>query len=302
MSIAFTFPGQGAQTVGMGADFFSSNLCQIANETVGFDLLGAMKDGPAETLQRTVVCQPALFLHSALVLEALTSNGKAPTADWYLGLSLGEYTALYAAGVLSFADAMRALKVRGQSMQEACDRTSGTMVSVLGLEDDQVVQICDQERGDGILQAANFNCPGQVVVSGDVITVERAIAAFKAAGAKRALPLKVAGAYHSPLMESAKEPLRNCLEKISLGGDATKVISNVTGLPHKNDTVVDALVEQITSPVRWTQSIQWLVQEKGLDRMLELGTGNALCGMCKRISTSINSTAVSTAEQLKDFF
>lgn len=296
MSTAFIYPGQGAQAVGMGSDFFDSPLAAQANDICGFDLVGIMKEGPEDQLQLTSICQPALFLHSALVLEALGEN--TPSAQWHLGLSLGEYSALYGSGAMSFEAVMKALVVRGRAMQEACEASEGGMVSVLGLEDEKVEAVCDEARGDDVLQAANYNSPGQIVVSGSKAALERSLPLFKEAGARRAMPLKVAGAFHSPLMAPAAEALKVALAEVSIGSECANVISNVTAAPHDPSTVVEGLVDQITAPVRWSQSISNLVEKEGVSSFCEWGTGRILSGLVKRISRDVTLSAAGSKEEI----
>lgn len=298
MKSAFVYPGQGAQALGMAADFLGSELVKEANEVCGFDLAKIMSEGPEDLLMSTSYCQPALFLHSALVLEALEQRGSKLEADWHLGLSLGEYSALYGAGAMSFGDVMKALVVRGKAMQEACDLVKSGMVSVLGLNEEQVVSVCDQARGDGVLQAANFNAPGQIVVSGDLEALDRSLPLFKEAGARRAMPLKVAGAFHSPLMAPAADVLRETLESCEINDNCAKVISNVTAAPHDPAKVVDTLVDQITASVRWSQSIESLIQERGIGQFCEWGTGKVLSGLIKRTSKEVALCAAGSLEEL----
>jgi len=300
MTLAFVYPGQGAQGIGMGADFLESPLAKTANEICGFDLVKAMKEGPEEALQSTSICQPALFLHSALVLEALKERGKLEEADFHLGLSLGEYSALYGAGAMSFEDVMKALVVRGSAMQEACKEVDSGMVSVLGLDEETIAKVCDQAREDGVLQGANFNAPGQIVVSGDKAAIERSLSLFKEAGARRALPLGVAGAFHSPLMTSAAHAVREVLTGMKIGPECNKVISNVTAAPHDPETVVETLVRQITAPVRWSQSIEKLISGNGVSRFCEYGTGRVLSGLIKRVSKEVSLENVGSLDDLGD--
>lgn len=287
MKTAYVFPGQGAQKVGMASDFYDSELCQTANEICGFDLLSVMRDGPVESLTSTTYCQPALFLHSALVLEGMKREGIDLSPEYFLGLSLGEYSALYASGVLSFEDTMKALAVRGKAMQDACEQNKGGMVAVTGAEDQVVIEACDEARGEQVLQAANFNAPGQIVMSGELEALERASEILKGKGVRRVMALNVAGAFHSPLMKPAADTLKNCLETLSFQAGAEKVISNVTARPHEQASLIEGLVEQITAPVAWTSSIQWLATEQKVERFVELGTGKVLSGLIKRISPDV---------------
>jgi [acyl-carrier-protein] S-malonyltransferase len=299
MSKAFVYPGQGAQALGMGSDFWESPLAQEANEVCGFDLIKVMREGPEENLQSTAYCQPALFLHSALVLEAMAAKGLSVDANWHLGLSLGEYSALYGAGAMSFSDVMKALVVRGKAMQDACLQVKSGMVSVLGLDEAQVVSVCDQAREGGVLQAANFNAPGQIVVSGDLEALDRSLPLFKEAGARRAMPLKVAGAFHSPLMAPAQDALREVLETCEINDNCAKVISNVTAKPHDPAVVVDSLVGQITASVRWSQSIESLIEEESVNTFCEWGTGKVLSGLIKRVSKEVQLCAAGSLAELE---
>jgi [acyl-carrier-protein] S-malonyltransferase len=299
MKTAFVYPGQGAQALGMGSDFWESPLAQEANEVCGFDLVKVMRDGPEELLQSTAYCQPALFLHSALVLEALAAKGVDLKPEFHLGLSLGEYSALYGAGAMSFADVMKALVVRGKAMQDACSQVKSGMVSVLGLDEAQVVAVCDQARESGVLQAANFNAPGQIVVSGDLEALDRSLPLFKEAGARRAMPLKVAGAFHSPLMAPAEDALREVLESCDINENCAKVVSNVTAQPHDPAVVVDTLVNQITASVRWSQSIESLINEREIASFCEWGTGKVLSGLIKRVSKEVQLCAAGSLEELE---
>jgi [acyl-carrier-protein] S-malonyltransferase len=299
MSKAFVYPGQGAQALGMGSDFWESPLAQEANEVCGFDLIQVMREGPQELLQSTAYCQPALFLHSALVLEAMKAKGLSADASWHLGLSLGEYSALYGAGAMSFSDVMKALVVRGKAMQDACEQVKSGMVSVLGLDEEQIAAVCDQARQGGVLQAANFNSPGQIVVSGDLEALDRSLPLFKEAGARRALPLKVAGAFHSPLMAPAQDALRKVLESCEINDHCAKVISNVTAKPHDPAVVVDALVGQITAPVRWSQSIESLIDSEGVTMFCEWGTGKVLSGLIKRVSKDVQLCSAGSLAELE---
>lgn len=301
MKTAFVYPGQGAQTTGMGVDFFESELAKQANDICGFDLCKVMTEGPEDLLQSTTYCQPALFLHSALVLDALKQSGQSTHADFHLGLSLGEFSALYACGAMSFENVMKALAIRGKAMQDACETHPGGMVSVLGLEDQVIEDVCDRAREDGVLQGANYNAPGQVVISGDAAALERAIPLMKEAGARRALPLKVAGAFHSPLMAPAAEKLEAFLRTCEIGPESTKVITNVSALQHEPDRVCETLVKQLTSPVRWSKSISNLIENETVDSFLELGTGKILSGLIKRVSKDVKIQSISNRDELQAY-
>lgn len=301
MKTAFVYPGQGAQTTGMGADLLDSDLAKQANDICGFDLCQVMQEGPEDLLQSTTYCQPALFLHSALVLEAFQKSEQKTEADFHLGLSLGEFSALYACGAMSFEDVMKALVIRGKAMQEACETNPGGMVSVLGLEDQTIEEVCDAAREDGVLQGANYNAPGQVVISGDAAALERAIPLMKEAGARRALPLKVAGAFHSPLMAPAAEKLAAFLSTCQIGAQSAKVITNVSAEAHDPEKVCETLVKQLTSPVRWSKSISNLIENQNVTSFLELGTGKILSGLIKRVSKDVEIQAISNLEELQAY-
>jgi len=302
LKTAFVYPGQGAQAMGMGADFLDSPLARQADEICGFELSKIMTDGPEELLQSTAYCQPALFLHSALVCEALQQQQPEFHADYHLGLSLGEFSALYGCGAMSFSDVMQALVIRGKAMQSACDTNPGGMVSILGLDDEVIEAVCDRARENGVLQGANYNAPGQVVISGDNAALERAIVLMKEAGARRVLPLKVAGAFHSPLMAPAAEVLKDFLKNCSINSKAATVISNVSAQAHDPAIVVETLVRQLTSPVRWSQSISNLVDQQAVKKFVELGTGKILSGLIKRISKDVELKAISNREELISCF
>ncbi len=301
MNTAFIYPGQGAQTLGMGAEFFESDLAKKADDICGFELCKVMTEGPEELLQSTSYCQPALFLHSALVLEAVKNKFPDLDSNYHLGLSLGEFSALYGCGAMSFETVMKALAIRGKAMQDACETVPSGMVSVLGLEDAVIDEVCDKAREGGVLQGANFNAPGQIVISGDKEALERAIPLMKEAGARRALPLKVAGAFHSPLMASAAETLKAYLETCEIGPQASKVISNVNAEAHHPEKVVETLVTQLTSPVRWSKSISNLIEKDNVDSFLELGTGKILSGLVKRVSREVSTQSISNLAELESF-
>jgi len=298
MKTAYIFPGQGAQKVGMASDFYGSELGVKANDICGFDLIKIMREGPQEALTSTTYCQPALFLHSALVLEAMEKQGVSLDPQYFLGLSLGEYSAMYAAGAMSFEDVLKALVVRGSAMQEACENEPGGMLTVIGLDDEVVVESCESAREDSVLQAANFNAPGQIVLSGRSDALERVQEILKEKGARRVMALNVAGAFHSPLMQSAADKLKSCLSAMTINSGVEKVVSNVTARPHDPETIVETLVNQITAPVRWTSSIQWLAEEQNIDTFCELGTGKVLSGLVKRIASEVDRKNADCAEDI----
>ena len=288
---AFVFPGQGAQFVGMGKDLYEGNalareLFEKANEILGYRITDIMFEGTDEELRQTKVTQPAVFLHSVIRALCLGEDFKpAMTA----GHSLGEFSALVAAGALSFEDGLRLVYARAMAMQKACEMAPSTMAAIIGLADDKVEQICAEvsQEGHGVVVPANYNCPGQLVISGNVEAIGLACERIKAAGAKRALPLKVGGAFHSPLMQPAKEELQQAIEQTQFNAPACPVYQNVDGKPHVDPSEIKAnLIAQLTSSVRWTQCVQSMIAD-GADDFTECGPGKALQGMISRISRDV---------------
>ena len=284
MKTAIVFPGQGSQFPGMGKDLYDANeqaraLFERANEVLGFRITDDMFFGTEDALRQTRVTQPAIFLHS--VARFLHSGEDFP-ADMVAGHSLGEFSALVANGTLAFEDALRLVAARAQAMQEACEKVPGTMAAVLGLEDAKVEEIC--AGIDGVVVPANYNCPGQLVISGALDAVNAACEQLKAAGAKRALLLPVGGAFHSPLMEPAREKLAAAIEATTFHEPHCPVYQNVTAYAVTDkDAIRRHLVEQLTAPVRWTQSVQAMVND-GAGRFLECGPGKVLQGLVKKIA------------------
>ena len=281
---ALLFAGQGAQVVGMGKDFAerfptARELFQRANDTLNYDLAAICFSGPEADLTKTEHAQPGIYLVSWVALQLLKDQVPGLTFQAAAGLSLGEFTALAAAGVISFEDGLRVVRARGEFMQQACEATEGSMAAIIGLDEPATRAICE-EAG---VELANLNCPGQLVISGETAAITKACDLAKAKGAKRALPLSVAGAYHSKLMASAQPKLRDALAQVPLNIPAMPVISNVTARPHGTPAEIHArLVEQVTSSVRWEESIRYLLAE-GFTRFIELGPGAALSGFMKRI-------------------
>lgn len=288
---AFVFPGQGAQFPGMGKDLFESSAIakerfHQANEILGFEITEIMFGEDAEALKQTKVTQPAIFLHSTILSEVM---GDRFQPEMVAGHSLGEFSALVAAGVFSFEEGLSLVSERALAMQAACNETPGTMAAILGLEDEKVESIC--ESTPGVVIPANYNCPGQLVISGAVDAVENACEAFKEAGARRALLLPVGGAFHSPLMEPAKARLAKAIENTTFNAPSCAVYQNVTAKGTLNaDEIKSNLVAQLTAPVRWTQSVQQMIADGAL-HFTEVGPGKVLQGLVKKIDRHIETAS-----------
>jgi [acyl-carrier-protein] S-malonyltransferase len=297
---ALLFAGQGAQTVGMGKDLaaaFPSAKAWFdrANTALGYDLAGICFNGPDAELTKTEHAQPGIFLVSWVAFELLKERVPSLKFDATAGLSLGEFTALTAAGAMSFEDGLRVVRQRGQFMQEACDVTQGGMAAVIGLDEALTREACVEA---GVV-LANLNCPGQLVISGAADKIEKACELAKAKGARKAIPLPVAGAYHSPLMASAQPKLQAELAKATLSAPSVPVISNVNAQPHTTPDQISArLVEQVTSSVRWEESMRYLLAQ-GFTRFIELGPGTALGGFMKRIDKSAQMLNVADVASLE---
>lgn len=297
---ALLFAGQGAQNVGMGKDLAEAfptakSLFDQANKILGYDLTSVCFNGPEEELTKTENAQPGIFLVSWIALQLLKEQAPNLAFEAAAGLSLGEFTALSAAGALSFEDGIRVVRQRGKFMQEACDATQGGMAAIIGLDEAQTREVCDASG----VELANLNCPGQIVISGAADKIEAACEAAKAKGAKRALPLTVAGAYHSQLMAAAQPKLKAELDAIAINAPAVPVISNVTAEPHgAADRIGATLVAQVTSSVRWEASVRLLLGQ-GFTRFIELGPGNALSGFMKRIDRDAVMLNVADAASLE---
>ncbi|MEJ7646688.1 MAG: ACP S-malonyltransferase [Chryseolinea sp.] len=288
---AYIFPGQGAQFTGMGNDLYKSapsakKLFDQANEILGFDLTKIMFTGSAEEQKQTQVTQPAIFLHS--VALALTSETFLP--NMVAGHSLGEFSALVASGALSFEDGLRLVSKRAIAMQRACEINPSTMAAIIGLDDQKVEEICASI--DDVVVPANYNCPGQLVISGTMKGIEVACEKLKAAGARRALPLQVGGAFHSPLMEPARAELADAIAATSFKSPVCPVYQNVNATPSSDvDTIKKNLIDQLTSPVRWTQSVQYMVKD-GADVFIECGPGKVLQGLVKKIADGVEAKSL----------
>ena len=279
---AYVFPGQGAQFPGMAKDLYDNvplakKMLEEANDILGFRITDIMFEGTADDLKATKVTQPAIFLHSTVLALCLNIQ-----PDMVAGHSLGEFSALAAAKAMKFEDALRLVAIRAREMQKCCEQVPGLMAAIIGLSNEQVEEICAATEGTVI--PANYNCDGQIVISGEKEAVEKACEAAKAAGAKRALPLAVSGAFHSPLMEPARIELGKAIETTEIVAPVCPVYQNVTGRPETDpEAIKKNLLDQLTSPVRWTQSVKNMLVE-GADHFIELGPGNVLQGLVKRIS------------------
>lgn len=284
---AYVFPGQGAQFVGMGKALYDTNaeareLFERANEILGFRITDLMFEGTEEDLKQTKVTQPAVFLHSVILAKSLGDDFKP---EMTAGHSLGEFSALVAAGALSFEDGLRLVAARANAMQKACELKPSTMAAVLALPDEKVEEIC--ESVPGVVVCANYNCPGQLVISGEVEAIDEACAKCTEAGAKRALKLKVGGAFHSPCMEPARQELAEAIAATEFHTPVCPVYQNVDARPHTDPEEIKAnLIAQLTAPVRWTQSVQTMVAD-GADDFTELGPGKVLQGLVAKIARGV---------------
>lgn len=292
---AFVFPGQGAQFVGMGKDLYENNalakeLFDKANEVLGFRITDIMFDGTADELKQTKVTQPAVFLHS--VISALCM-GDEFLPDMVAGHSLGEFSALTAAGALSFEDGLKLVHARALAMQKACEKASGTMAAVIALPDEKIEEVCAEvSTDDCVAVPANYNCPGQLVISGNVEAIEKACVLLKEAGAKRALQLPVSGAFHSPLMQPAKDELQAAIEATEIKAPKCPIYQNVDAKPHTDPAEIKAnLIAQLTSSVRWTASVQNMIADGATD-FTECGPGKALQGMIAKISKEVTAHGI----------
>ena len=288
---AFIFPGQGAQFTGMGLALYeksalAKSLFDQANDILGFKITATMFEGSVEDLKETRVTQPAIFLHSVILAKSL---GDTFNPAMVAGHSLGEFSALVANGALRFEDGLRLVSQRAEAMQKACDSTQGTMAAVLGLENEIVEQTC--EAIDGVVVAANYNCPGQLVISGAIDAIQTACEQLKEKGARRALVLPVGGAFHSPLMAPAKEQLAAAIENTQFHTPSCPIYQNVTATPVFNESEIKAnLISQLTAAVKWTQSIQQMIQD-GATEFIEVGPGNVLQGLVRKINRGMDTKA-----------
>lgn len=280
---AYVFPGQGAQFPGMGKDLYENNalakeMFENANEILGFRITDIMFNGTEEELKQTKVTQPSIFLHSVILAQTL---GNAFKPEMVAGHSLGEFSALVAAKAMTFEDGLRLVAARAMAMQKACEKEPSTMAAILGLDDAVVEEVCSLI--DDVVVPANYNSPGQLVISGSISGIDKAIAALQQRGAKRALKLVVGGAFHSPLMEPARIELASAIEKTKINTPICPIYQNVTALPETNPEKIKAnLIAQLTAPVRWTQTIQNMIKD-GADSFTEIGPGQVLQGLIKKI-------------------
>jgi len=304
---AFLFPGQGAQVVGMGAEIAQSfpaaaEIYEKANDIVGFDLSGLCFEGPAEQLNSTTISQPAIFATSAAILEVLRTNPATSSisADVTAGLSLGEYTALYAAGLISFEDGLVLVHKRGQAMQAAADATEGAMVGIIGLDEEKVRQLCVEAAGGDLIVPVNFNCPGQIVVSGSVSACERAEQLAQKYGAIKAVRLDVAGAFHTEMMSSAAQRLGEALSNCEISEPSEiKTIANIHAEYYQtSQKISDGLINQLTCPILWQKCMERLIDD-GLEKFYEIGPGRVLTGLMRRINRKIKVVNVSTLQAIE---
>ena len=302
MKTAFLFPGQASQKVGMGEDLYISNSnvrksFEVANDIMGFDFKKIIFNGPAEVLKKTIYTQPAIYLISVVIAKILIKKGLKPQCA--AGHSLGEYSALTIANAFDFESGFELVKLRSEAMQSSCEEKDGTMAAVLGLDDAIVEKICN-DWDSGIIVAANFNSKGQLVISGESNSISEISQKLKEAGAKKVLEINVGGAFHSPLMTSAKDKLKKKLNQTSINDSSIPVYSNFTSKAVTNkDDILDSLINQIDNPVYWHQSIT-NIKSDGFDNMIEVGPGKVLQTLCKRIDSTLSISGVESNHQISE--
>ncbi len=308
LKTAFLFPGQGAQVVGMGAKIAQSfpvaaEVFEKANDIVGFDLSGICFKGPTERLNSTTISQPAIFVTSAAILEVLRTQPATSSlsADVTAGLSLGEYTALYAAGLIDFEDALVLVQKRGQGMQSAADATKGSMVSIIGLDEEKVRRLCAEVAEGELIVPVNFNCPGQIVVSGSISACERAEVLAEKYGAIKAVRLEVAGAFHTEMMSSAAEALKEALSDCEISEPLKiKTIANIKAEYYESSPeVAEGLIKQLTCPILWQQCMERLLTD-GVEKFYEIGPGRVMTGLMRRINRKIKVVNISSLQSIKE--
>jgi len=308
MKTAFLFPGQGAQVVGMGADIAhlfpaAAEIFKKANEIIGFDLSGMCFEGPAEELSSTTISQPAIFTTSAAILEVLRTEPatKGINADVTAGLSLGEYTALYAAGVISFEDGLLLVQKRGQAMQAAAEANEGAMVSIIGLDEDTAYRLCEEAGQGDLLEPVNFNCPGQIVISGEKKACRRAKELALKVGAIKAVRLEVAGAFHTRMMSGAADALAKALADTEITEPSqTRIIANIDAEYYQTgEKIKEGLIKQLTCPILWQKCMERLLGD-GLEMFYEIGPGRVLTGLMKRINRKTKVINLSNSKAVKD--
>jgi [acyl-carrier-protein] S-malonyltransferase len=308
MKVAFLFPGQGAQVTGMGAEIAQSfpaaaDIFNRANDIVGYDLSRICFEGPAEQLNSTTISQPAIFVSSAAILEVLRTNPatSAINVDVTAGLSLGEYTAIYAAGLISFKDALVLVQKRGQAMQEAADATKGAMVSIIGLDEEKVRRLCTEAAEGDLLAPVNFNCPGQIVVSGSESACERAEQLAEKYGAIKAVRLEVAGAFHTEMMSIAADALKEALSNCQISEPSEiKTVANINAEYYQSsEKIAEGLIKQLTCPILWQKCMERLIGD-GFEKFYEIGPGRVLTALMKRINRKIKVVNISNLKAIEE--